>query len=145
MKSKAATTLKSFALTRGLRAIQTRALNLASIVRFRVCHLKLCGMRVGRIREWLAVLEANNRDVGWRGWWMMVRLAAGSMLRGKNVQAAPDYWRCIRCPLHDRALKRCGDDSGILGCGCFTVYAVAAGKPCWGRENIPNFAPLGYD
>ncbi len=108
---------------------------LASLARTRLFRLKFRGLRISRIREWRAVLRDNEAAPGWRGWLAMIRLA----FRSTESPAVSDYWKCIRCPYHDRAFKRCGDGSGIIGCGCFTVYAIAAGKPCWGRENLPDF------
>lgn len=115
--------------------------SLVRMLRFRLSRWKPFGLRLGRIREWLAVLRDNESRPGFRGWIEMLRLT----FRRRNVSAISDYRKCVRCPLHDRALKRCGDGGGVIGCGCFTVYAIAAGKACWGRENVPGFAPLGYD
>ncbi len=104
---------------------------------------KLFGLRVGRVREWLAVLQDNDSSPGWRGWAEMAGLAVRAIFGRRNQKAVPDYRKCIRCPIHDRALKRCGANDG-LGCSCFTVYAVAAGKPCWGKVTLEHFE-FGYD
>lgn len=124
----------------GFRFLRTAA----SRAKTRFFRQRLCGLRVGRVREWLAVLQDNEARPGMRGWWEMARWAVRAIWRGRNAKAVPDYRKCIRCPLHDRRFKRCGANDG-LGCSCFTVYMVAAGKPCWGRQNVPGFAPLGYD
>lgn len=115
---------------------------LASHARIRLYRLKFRGLRVGRLAEWLAVLEDNDSSPGWRGWIEMVRLAAGATFRTRNVRAVSNYWKCKACPIMDRQLRRCGANDG-LGCGCYLPYALAVGKPCWGRENVPEF-PFGY-
>lgn len=67
--------------------------------------------------------------------WLATRAIAGK----RNRIAIQQYRKCIRCSFHHRKFKRCGDGSGIIGCGCHVVYKIAAGGKCWGRENIPGF------
>lgn len=104
---------------------------------------RLFGLRLGRILDWLAALQASEARAGFAGWWEMARLAARAVFRRRAAGAAVhEYWQCHRCPIFDREFRRCGAGDG-LGCGCYVAYALAAGKPCWGRENVPGFE-FGY-
>lgn len=96
-----------------------------------------------RLQGWLRVLKDNDSSPGVRGWLAMVSLAIkASVVRPERAQIISNYRACWRCPVFDRHLRRCGSEVGI-GCLCYQPFALVAGKPCWGRENVPGFE-FGY-
>ena len=111
---------------------------------------KVRGMKQKRIGEWLEVVREEGRTVGYFsvGW---------SMLRGVwgvGGVGRAEWWhrvfRCQRCPLYDRGMRRCRPWSGSkLGCGCYVPFLALSRRPyaggCWGRTYLPRGEGIGWE
>src|SRR5690348_818797 len=95
-------------------------------------------LRPERADQWLAVLQDKDSRPRVRDWLMMAWLALRMIWRRPDAEkVVSDYRKCVRCPIHDRRMRRCGADPGV-GCHCYQPLAVLFGKRCWIREVEPD-------
>ena len=101
-------------------------------------NIRMFGLRFNRRFEWLALVKAEGRRVGWGSVLVSVAKAARIATVGRSV------WRqrmrdCAACPIYDRRRHACRN--GKLGCGCWMpLKAMFRGPQCWGRSVLPDGA-----
>ena len=99
-------------------------------------RVRILGLKPSRLIEWLAVVEEELTEIGFREVWHMVRGALFPKVSKRDWfrrQAA-----CYRCPVFDKTLKRCRPFTGApVGCGCYTPYRLMSPEPCLRESGLP--------
>lgn len=96
-------------------------------------RLRILGLKPSRLVEWLAVVEEELKEIGFREVWHMIR---GSISRKLDKRSWYRRQRaCYSCPVFDKTLKRCRPYTGApVGCGCYTPYRLMSPVPCLREE-----------
>lgn len=109
-------------------------------------RLRPFGLRWGRWRMFGAMLWDSRRDLTMRDLATMLGvlvLSAHKLVHRGGVEPPllkgrlAAYRVCVRCPFHEARFHRCA------GCGCFMPFKLAAGGPCWAREQ-DSASGLGF-
>jgi hypothetical protein len=102
--------------------------------------MKYRGLRITRIPRWLlAIWRAAGRH-------KLSTMARKIWKAAETIMFFPEdlpparvarrrYRTCIRCPMHDAAIRTCA------GCGCYTPYLVSGmpqGNPCPLRKLVED-------
>ena len=106
------------------------------------------GFKTVRFRQWLDVVDEEQRVLHWRDKLAMLwKIAmAGTRLGSVSRKAWRDKMRCCpKCPIFDRSLHRCRPFTGSdLGCGCFVPFLALADKKCF-ADGLEEFKQFGWN
>lgn len=100
--------------------------------------MKICGLKLDKWRQWLEVLEAEGKEMGWREWLHLAKV--GFKLPFNS--SARTVWRermrtCGKCPIYWRPTRQCKRND--LGCRCWTAaLAMAKENNCWAQLQAPG-------
>lgn len=96
--------------------------------------MRFLGLKPARYRQWRDLLAAEFRVLGWRERCQLVieisfhlpRLVRHKRERFRRLR------KCYRCPVFDRAWKRCGPrEFPELGCRCYMPLAALVKEHGW--------------
>lgn len=93
--------------------------------------MKLLGLKLSRWRQWAQAVRAAGPSAWPRVASAAFWLVAEGLVSPRNYRAR--LTACNRCPIYDKASRRCADTVGLgQGCGCYMpVKALGRGARCW--------------
>jgi hypothetical protein len=110
-------------------------------------------LRRGTLREWRAVVRREAVTLSWRD---KARLAWTLIKAALEIGGVSDCERrlrmksCLRCPVYDPVLRRCGPyDGAPTGCKCFVPYLSLIRQPyskpgCWAKQQDGPISNHGW-
>lgn len=103
--------------------------------------MKIIGFKPQRFREWKIVLDEELKRASLFELLTHMALVAfkGLPHLGRNRRLWRDKMRtCLKCPIFDPSLHRCGPGGSPLGCRCYTPFLALFKTTCYADEHLPE-------